>query len=321
MKKIVFIVPYFGNFKNYFQLFLNSCATNSNYNWLIFTDNKQKYEYPDNVKVQYMSLEDLKRVIEKRMGFEVSLDRAYKLCDYKPAYGYIFEEYIKEYDYWGHCDTDVIFGDLSSFLENCNIDNYDKAFFLGHCTLYRNTIENNRRFMLKLNGIYRYKEVFSKKEICAFDEQFDRSVNDIYRQYNFSVLNQEYEANLYTKSSNFKITRYDFSKSKYVVEKRTNSFFAWENGKLFRYLLKDDKIVKEEYMYIHLQLRNMQVKLSDMHTNRYKIIPNAFEKLEFDNIDTRNFSKIKKKNFNLQYLRLKFRALKSKLYAYYNRSM
>ena len=49
-KKICFIIPYFGNFKNYFQLFLNSCRLNSDINWLIITDNKDEYDYPKNVK-------------------------------------------------------------------------------------------------------------------------------------------------------------------------------------------------------------------------------------------------------------------------------
>ena len=36
MEKVVFIIPYFGKFNNYFQLFLNSCAYNKKFEWLIF---------------------------------------------------------------------------------------------------------------------------------------------------------------------------------------------------------------------------------------------------------------------------------------------
>ena len=35
--KAIFIIPYFGHFNNYFQLFLNSCAYNRDFDWLIFT--------------------------------------------------------------------------------------------------------------------------------------------------------------------------------------------------------------------------------------------------------------------------------------------
>lgn len=319
MKKIVFIIPYFGQFKNYFQLFLNSCGSNKQYNWLIFTDNKQKYDYPNNVKVNYITLKELKNIIEEKLGFKISLNKGYKLCDYKPAYGYIFEEHIKEYEFWGHCDTDVIFGDLSKYLENNNIENYDKLFFLGHCTIYKNNTENNRRFMLEFQGKKRYKEVFSNEKIYAFDEQFDRSINNIYDAYKFPILNQEYEANIYTKSSNLKITRYDFCKSKYIVEKKTKSFFVWDNGKLFRYIYINGNLEREEYMYMHLQLRKMKIKLNDIHTRKYKIIPNAFEELEVKEINENNFLKIKKKNFNVQYLRVKFHGLLEKINEILNR--
>ena len=50
MKKCCFIIPYFGNFPNYFQQFLNSCKTNQDYDWLIITDNVENYNYPKNVK-------------------------------------------------------------------------------------------------------------------------------------------------------------------------------------------------------------------------------------------------------------------------------
>ena len=41
-----------------------------------------------------------------------------KLCDYKPAYGLIFEDELIGYDYWGFCDTDILLGDIYQFLED-----------------------------------------------------------------------------------------------------------------------------------------------------------------------------------------------------------
>ena len=55
MKKIVFICPYFGSFPNYFNLTLKSIEYNKTIDWLIITDIKEKYDYPDNVKVINMS--------------------------------------------------------------------------------------------------------------------------------------------------------------------------------------------------------------------------------------------------------------------------
>ena len=36
----------------------------------------------------------------KALRFEVAAETGYKLCDFKPAYGIIFADYIKEYDFF-----------------------------------------------------------------------------------------------------------------------------------------------------------------------------------------------------------------------------
>ena len=57
----------------------------------------------------------MQKLSSRKLGFEVYLERPYKCCDLKPAYGVIFEEYLTAYSYWGHCDFDLIFGDLQYF--------------------------------------------------------------------------------------------------------------------------------------------------------------------------------------------------------------
>ena len=51
MKKIAIIVPYFGEFPNYFPLFLNSCRYNPTVDWLLVTDIADPVDYPQNVRV------------------------------------------------------------------------------------------------------------------------------------------------------------------------------------------------------------------------------------------------------------------------------
>ena len=66
-------------------------------------------------------------------------------------------------------------------------------------------------------------------------------------------------------------------------------------------------------MYIHLQKRKMINKLNSA-CELYKIIPNSFEQLEFDFNDIESkFRRIKRKNANLQYFRIRFRNLKTKI--------
>ena len=60
--------------------------------------------------------------------------------------------------------------------------------------------------------------------------------------------------------------------------KKTDNFFLWDRGKLKRYSIKNQELHIEEYLYIHMQSRQMKIHLKN--TDVYKIIPNVFEDLE-----------------------------------------
>lgn len=305
--KIVFIIPYFGKFRSYFQLFLNSCKYNENIAWLIFTDDYTKYDYPENVKVIYTTFEETKRLYQNKFDFKISLNKPYKLCDFKPAYGYIYEDYIKGYDFWGYCDTDVIFGQIRDFYTDNLLNKYDKLGFLGHCTLYRNNTNINRLFMSRINGKERYKEVFSSDKIFQFDEERKMSINTIFENSKYKYNFQEFHANIYIKSSSYRLTSYDLENNEYVVEKNKKAFFVFDNGKLERYIINKDGIEKKEYLYIHLQTRDMNIRTDDF--NYYKIIPNSFDKISKSDILNGNVKKIKIKHFNIHYIKLRSREI------------
>lgn len=89
-KRLALIIPYFGKFNSYFQLFLKTCKYNPRTDWIIFTDDKTNFNYPENVHVYYMTFKNMQKLIQSKFDFEVSINKPYKLCDYKVAYGYIF---------------------------------------------------------------------------------------------------------------------------------------------------------------------------------------------------------------------------------------
>ena len=97
--KILLIIAYFGEFHNYFDLFLKSCEWNPDVNWLIVTDNKVEYNYPKNVQKVETTFEQLKEKIQSLYDFPVALEKPYDLCDLKVAYGEIFQNYIKGYKF------------------------------------------------------------------------------------------------------------------------------------------------------------------------------------------------------------------------------
>ena len=72
------------------------------------------------------------------------LTNAYKIVDYKPLYGCIFHEYLKDYSHWGYCDSDVIFGDLSKYLTDERLNTYDRIYQHGHLCIYKMCIRDRK---------------------------------------------------------------------------------------------------------------------------------------------------------------------------------
>lgn len=310
MKSVVIIIPYFGNFPNYFQLFLNSCKYNKTIDWVIITDNESEYNYPQNVRKVKDTFVEVQKRIRRKFDFDVVVDNVHKLCEYKPAYAYLFPELVEGYDYWGYGDIDLIYGNLRHFLTE-EVLSYEKIFTLGHLTLIENKEKFNRMFLREIDGVEFYRKAFSSPVNFNFDEKFQDKVNinTIFKANDCRVWEKSYAADIYTKSSNFLLDIGDGTK-----EERKDSLFVWNKGNLYRYYDNENgKIECQEFMYIHLQKRKMINKLNSA-CELYKIIPNSFEQLEFDFNDIESkFRRIKRKNANLQYFRIRFRNLKTKI--------
>ena len=197
-KRLCFIIPYFGKLPNYFPVFLKTCKANPSYNWLVFTDDNNDYGYPQNVKRIKMTFEECKNLIISKFSCPINITKPYKLCDLKPMYGYIFEEYIKNYRFWGHCDVDTIMGNLSKWLTDEFLEKYDKIFQLGHMTIYRNTEINNRVFMNEFKGEYPYKSVLKNDQIMWFDEEWNNpaNINRIFIAYRKNLFKKDLSFNI-----------------------------------------------------------------------------------------------------------------------------
>lgn len=286
MKKCCFIIPYFGTLPNYFPLFLKSCRYNPDFNWLLITNDETPYDYPCNFRKISMSFSELQSLVQSKFDFPISLDRPYKLCDYKPAYGYIFENYLKDYKCWGHCDVDTIMGKISDFVTEEMLRTYDKLFCLGHFIIYKNTRENCRLFMSKYNGEYLYKKVFSSPNILVFDEELlnCNNINQIFLQKGKKVFQEDYSLNFSIFYKNFLRVKFcgveNGYRNAYLVETPRTSICVWSDGKICRYLKEGDNLICEEYMYMHLQQRRMYYSKRVINAKYIHIIPNAFRSLK-----------------------------------------
>jgi hypothetical protein len=253
-QSIVLILPYFGTLPSYADLFFRSCAANPTINWLVVTDQQMDAaQLPPNVAIKRTTFRALKDLIDERMAFQTTLPTPYKLCDFKPAYGVIFADDISGYDFWGHCDMDVIFGDLRQFLTRDILDKYNKVLIHGHLSLYRNCHEANHYFERDAPGV-NFRDVFASPKSRAFDEFGGMRILLNYHGIPF-----------------FRSDPYVADIDPDVYQLRTigppnyrHQCFFWQQGKLFKAFWNGDAPDKREYMYIHLQKRGMGRPADDL---------------------------------------------------------
>lgn len=278
MKSICYIVPYFGILPYNFQIWLDSCKYNNTIDWIVFTNDTSEFNYPPNVKRIVMTFEELKDKIQSKYDFKINIDTYWRLSLFKPTYGEIFKEYICNYDFWGHCDVDLIWGNIRKFLTEDILEKYEKIGFQGHSTLYRNLALVNERYKTIVPGKLNYKEIFSGNERYSFDEN---GMEDIYNFLNIP----------YYKVTNFAhLSKYDYNFFlKYLPKeddyKNNRQIFEWENGKLNRLYLYNNKIYKDEFMYLHFFCRPISFYVKQLEKNKkYVIYPDKFleSKCEID---------------------------------------
>jgi hypothetical protein len=176
--KIGLITVYFGPWPPWFNLFLESCKSNVNIDFLIFSDNPVLTQNLPNIKSVFLTLNDFNSRVSEILKLNITISDPYKLCDFKPVFGEVFGDYIKEYNFWGYCDIDIIFGQISKFISNKSFAEYDiistySGFLSGPFCLYRNEIKVNRLYK---NTPF-FKKIFSDEKMLGFDENIPRPSN------------------------------------------------------------------------------------------------------------------------------------------------
>jgi len=271
--KVCLLIPYYGKLPFWMPAFYLSCKHNPSIKWIIFTDNSPPDHFPPNVEFINLSLEHLNSVINEKMGLEVRIDKqyAYKLCDFKPAYGLIFDEYIKGYDYWGHCDLDTVWGDIESFIDKEKLLKYDIFTtrinkIAGHWCLYRNIEEVNDLFK-KINHLT--LSLSKVDQYCGVDEKYlSRLLLNLTKPNVFTKL-----ARRISGGDTF-IPKVYWDKilappGKYQRQLWDDEYsgFLWKNGKVFHF-------DGEELMYIHFHKLKPNMKEIDFE---YADNPSAFQ--------------------------------------------
>lgn len=277
MNNIVFICPYFGQFPKHFDLWLKSCEKNEDCKWIIYTDDKRKFNYPKNVEVNYCELSDLKKMFSQKLGFDVSLNSIKKLGDYKPLFGFLFEDKIKEFKSWGHLDVnDSIYGQITKVVTVDVLSKYDKIMCCGHMSIYRNTKENNRKFMLPLASGIDYKKIFTDEKFYNFEEVAPVSITRIFVENDFLIKNLTGKyADISFRKYNMVMSGVNENFDNFYLLKHNHVIFTWEDGCVFGYFLNGKKIEKKEFAYIHIKRRKLAYEVNP-EDNKFIINQNGF---------------------------------------------
>jgi len=164
------IATYFGRWPVWLPAFLLSCARNSTIRWLILTDCGDVPDKPSNVTLVPFSLDALNRLASQKLGIRVHKS-LYSQCDLRPAYGLIFEDHLHGVEFWGHCDLDVVWGDIRTFfnaevLAANDVVSSRHGNTAGHLSLWRNSRDVNQFF----RSVPSWKEQLGEAEHFRFDE-------------------------------------------------------------------------------------------------------------------------------------------------------
>lgn len=169
---IALLTCWYGDYPWYFPYFIKSCIYNPTIDFIIVTANTEEIpNKPSNVIIINKSLDEFKTLASKKLGFDLNFDNAYKLCDFKPVSGLLFQDILEKYDFWGHGDIDMVYGDIRAFITSDILNKYDlinahKNFVTGTFCLYRNNNLMRNLFMES----QKYQKVFSSPEYLGFDE-------------------------------------------------------------------------------------------------------------------------------------------------------
>jgi hypothetical protein len=181
MKSIALVGVYLGKLPVWIDYFTETCRTNPTVDWMIFTDDTPPVNRPDNVRFLPLTMEDVKSRFSEKLDFPIGLKTPYKMCDFKPSYGFQFADHLKGYDFWGHIDLDVLYGDIRAFMTESVLNEYDvisadSRRMCGVVTLYRNNEKINTLF--KESSLY--KKVYMNESFDYFCEnKFDDTIKEL----------------------------------------------------------------------------------------------------------------------------------------------
>jgi hypothetical protein len=244
--------------------FLAGCRFNTSIDWIIVTDIEQIEDVAENIHFIKSDLDSINKLAYLKLGFPVKIRTPYKICDFKPLYGLIFEDWLKKYDYWGYCDIDLILGRIEQFLSPDKLWEYDiistyKGFLSGPFCLYRNTEKLKKLFTYYPD----YKSLLQNPNYLGFDENIQRksivgfSLRKIWYLFQF-IVSSIFNAN----SNPFTIREFRYQFQWYVKRKTVNELYPSDFTEIVfsKYKKGKNKLYTEELVLSDSYYKRMNRK-------------------------------------------------------------
>lgn len=167
MKKVLIIIPYFGCFPEWIDLFFFSCKKNPYIDFLLYTDCAQS-SIDANVRIVNINYIEYCNMVSQKFNITFCPSNKYKLVDLKPFLGILHENDLSPYDFWGFGDLDLVYGDLRIILNDKRLLRYDlftthSDRCAGHFTVIK-VKSKYTKFCLK------FKDKLADEHIYGLDE-------------------------------------------------------------------------------------------------------------------------------------------------------
>jgi hypothetical protein len=184
--KKVFLQTQFGTPHSWTEQYFENFRKLAPYGWYLKVFTPNLWPSSENIEIVPMTLSDFDGLIEKycrvRPGNFLRNGVPDKVVsDYYPAYGHILQDFIKDADFWGFTNWDMVYGRLSDFvpdeiLASCDIWADDVNAINGIFSLFRNDPRINRLF----EQVPDWRSAFADHAPCGFDEhQMTRTVQEL----------------------------------------------------------------------------------------------------------------------------------------------
>lgn len=280
--RILFIVPYFGEWPEWMELHLDSIKRNPTIDFLFITDCETSVlSEIKNVRVQKSAFETYIHRFKKVLDKELDIPNPYKLCDLRPLFGLIHNDIIKNYDFYGWTDMDILFGNIREFYTDAILSKYDVLSthahtISGHMALFRNNRKNREMY----KNIYDWEGALQNAEFVGIDEH---GITNAYLYTFWDKVKFKSGFEMHPKINDF--FKKQRKKRMYMIEQFTTPFtpLPWIDGSMnsnqpSTWFYKDGEITNSrdgsrKFMYLHF----MNFKSSKW---RHDGTPAPWEKLE-----------------------------------------